>query len=174
MYRKTNMTAKRKNGFTLVEMIVLVVILSLIALAAVPMIGSAGTMQLKAAANKIAADLEYAKSMAISRQKTYTIGFDALNERYWIMDSDGLITNPINNKTFMIDFATEAKLNRVEIDSVDFDSVMSISFDYLGSPYAGSDTSSPLTDGTNGITIKVGDDTMEILVEPVTGYITIQ
>jgi len=59
-----------KNGFTLIELMIVIVILSITALTAIPMLSSGASMQIRSAANMIAADLEYAKSMAISRDRT--------------------------------------------------------------------------------------------------------
>ena len=67
------------SGFTLVEILIVVSILAIAAMIAIPMMSSAGSMQIRSAANMIAADLEYAKSMAISRQKIYTVVFDPLS-----------------------------------------------------------------------------------------------
>ena len=164
-----------KKAFTLVEMIILVIILSIIALGALPMIGSASTMQVKAAANKIAADLEYAKSMAISRQKNYSIVFDINNETYQIQDSNGVIQDPMQtSKDFVVDFKKDSRICNVNVLSVNFDSAVAITFDYLGSPYSGTTSSNALINGSNGITLKAGNTQMEILVEPVTGYINIR
>jgi Tfp pilus assembly protein FimT len=164
-----------KKAFTLVEMLILVMILSIIAVSALPMIGSASTMQIKAAANKIAADLEYAKSMAISRQKKYSIFFDIDNESYQILDSDGvIIKDPMQtSKDFVVEFKKDSRISQVNILSVSFDSAVVITFDYLGSPYSGMSSNS-LIDGSSGITLKAGDTQMEILVEPITGYINIR
>lgn len=164
-----------KKAFTLVEILLLVVILSIIGLCALPMIGSASTMQVKAAATKIAADLEYAKSMAISRQKNYSIVFDIDNEKYQIQDDSGnVICDPLQtSKDFVVDFKKDSRINQVNILSVDFDSAVAVTFDYLGSPYSGT-SSNALIDGSNGITLKAGDTQMQILVEPVTGYINIR
>lgn len=164
-----------KKAFTLVEMLILVMILSIVAMVAIPMLGSASTMQVKAAANKIAADLEYAKSMAISRQKNYSIIFDIDNETYQIQDDSGVvIKDPMQtSKDFVVDFKKDSRISQVNILSVSFDSAVVITFDYLGSPYSGMSSNS-LIDGSNGITLKAGDTQMEILVEPVTGYINIR
>jgi prepilin-type N-terminal cleavage/methylation domain-containing protein len=62
-----------QNGFTLVEIIIVVVILSIAALIAVPMVSSAADIQVRSAANQLAAHLDYAKSMAITHQQAYEI-----------------------------------------------------------------------------------------------------
>ena len=64
----------RDNAFTIVELIVVMVILAIAAMLAVPMISSAADVQVRSAANMIAADLDYAKSMAISRQQYSSAG----------------------------------------------------------------------------------------------------
>jgi prepilin-type N-terminal cleavage/methylation domain-containing protein len=66
-----------RNGFTLVELIIVVVILSIAALMAVPMVSSAADMQVRSAANQIAAHLDYTKSMAITHQQSHSVVFDA-------------------------------------------------------------------------------------------------
>ena len=63
-----NMNARIvRHGFTMIELLIVVAILAIAAAIVVPMASSAGSMQLRAAGNMVAADLEYAKSMSISR-----------------------------------------------------------------------------------------------------------
>lgn len=163
------------RGFTLVEIIMIVVIIGIIGLLAVPMIGSAAPMQLRAAANKVAADLEYAKSMAISRQRYYSVEFNDSNETYYISNSTTpRIDDPMTGKDYLVNFSADSRISNVDIDSVDFDSQSSITFDYLGSPFAGVGTSSDLIDGTAGITLTAGNAQIKVLVEPVTGFVSIE
>ncbi len=171
---KSSEGARRACGFTLIEVIVVVVILAIVALMAVPMFGSAADIQLKAAANMIAADLEYAKSMAISRQQPYSVVFDSTNESYEVQDSGGnAIPHPINPGDLVVDFPSESRLNQVVIVSADFDpgSEETITFDYLGSPYSGSPPGTPLVSGT--ISLEAAGLPMTITIEPITGYVTI-
>ncbi len=164
----------RSSGFTLVEMVLVVVILAIAAMMAIPFATSGTSTQLKGAATIIASDLEYAKSMAISRGKKYAVDFDEGAESYSIKDANGVIINHPVKKGFpyTVNFAADSRLNKVDITSADFDTASTISFDYLGSPYSGSGAgASPLNSGT--ITLTAGGSTMFVNVEPVTGYITI-
>ena len=77
------------RGFTLVELLIVIAIITIAALTAIPMMSSAASVQIRSAANMITADLEYAKSMAISRGQNYSVVFDKDTERYWIEDQDG-------------------------------------------------------------------------------------
>jgi prepilin-type N-terminal cleavage/methylation domain-containing protein len=160
------------KGFTLIEIMVVVVIIAIAAMVVVPMMGTAGSMQIRSAANIIAADLEYAKSMAISRQKNYSVVFNSVGGYYEVRDPNGIIKHPVRKGfDYKVDFSSDSRLDKVVIDSVDFDpgSSNTVTFDYLGSPYSG--TSNPLNSGA--IHIRAGDLTMTINVEPVTGFISI-
>jgi prepilin-type N-terminal cleavage/methylation domain-containing protein len=164
----------RGGGFTLAEILLVVLIIAIAAMIAVPMMGSMDSVQIRSAANMIAADLEYAKSMAISRQKNYSVVFPA-NSYYEVHDPDGMIKHPVTKLDYKVDFSSDSRLNKVVIESTDFDpgsNPPTITFDYLGSPYSGSGTSpNPLNSGT--ISIRAGDFTMTVSVEPVTGFISI-
>jgi prepilin-type N-terminal cleavage/methylation domain-containing protein len=165
----------QKNAFTFVELIVVMVILSIVALLAIPMISSAADVQVRSAANMIAADLDYAKSMAITTQRNYWVVFDPANESYEVHDSDGVIEHPVNvGSDFVVDLANDSRLSRVDIVSADFDpgSQPSVTFDYLGSPYSGTSTANLLNSGV--ISLGAGSFTMTVTVEPMTGYVTVQ
>ena len=82
------------SGFTIVEIVIVVVIIGIIALVAVPMMSSAGSLQIRSAANMIAADLEYARSMSISRGQNYSVVFDKNADSYEIVDQHGITVDP--------------------------------------------------------------------------------
>jgi len=161
-----------RRGFTLVEVLIVVVIISIAALMAVPMFSSAGSMQIRSAGNIIAADLEYAKNMAITRGQNYSVIFDVTAESYRIEDQSGnVVSHPVKKGfDYVVDFKNDSRLNRVDITSVQFDpgAGNTITFDYLGSPYSGT---GPLNSGS--IAISADGTTATIRVEPVTGYISI-
>jgi Tfp pilus assembly protein FimT len=154
----------------MIEVLVVVVIIAIAAMMIVPMMGSAADMQIRSGANMIAADLEYAKSMAIGRQKIYSIVFDASAESYQIEDPNGIIDHPIKKGfEYVVNLAGDDRLDQVDIASVNFDTTSTVKFDYLGSPRNGNNND--LNSGT--ITLQVDGMTTTITVEPVTGYISI-
>jgi prepilin-type N-terminal cleavage/methylation domain-containing protein len=160
------------QAFTLIELLVVIAILAVAAAIVVPMTASAGSMQLRAAANLVAADLEYAKSMAISRGQMYSVVFDKTTETYQIEDPNGVISHPVKKGfPYRVDFRNDSRLSQVDIDDVSFDAGNRIAFDYLGSPYNGNSPPGPLNSGV--ITLRGGGATKTVRVEPVTGYVTI-
>ncbi len=164
-------TAVGDCGFTIVEVLVVMIIIALAAMLAIPMMSSAGSMQIKSAANLIASDLEYAKSLSISRGQVFSVVFDETNETYQIEDQDGnVIDHPVKKGfTYSMNFGADSNLERVDIYSVNFDGTNEVKFDYLGSPYNGSGTS--LNNGI--ISLRAGTIVTTINVEPITGYISI-
>lgn len=162
----------RVRGFTLVELIIVIAIISIAALTAIPMMSSAASMQIKSAANMVAADLEYAKSMAISRAQNFSVVFDVAADSYRIEDQYGnVLQHPVKKGfNYVIDFQNDGRLNKVDIISVDFDTTSEVKFDYLGSPYNGGNTA--LNSGI--ITLQAGGTTTTVTVEPVTGFVSIQ
>ncbi len=154
-----------RSGFTLIEILILAVLLGIVALTTVPMLSSAGTIQLRAASNMIAADLEYAKSMAISRGQEYSVVFDQNADSYRIVDRNyNVIPHPVKKGfDYLVDFGTDTRLNRVDITGASFNGNPDVEFDSLGSPQSG---------GT--VTLQASGTTVTITVEPITGYISIQ
>ena len=159
------------RSFTVVEIIIVVVIIAIAAMVAIPLMTSAASMQIRSAANMIAADLEYAKSMAISRQKRYAVVFNESTESYQIEDPNGIINHPVKKGfQYVVNFSNDSRLDKVDISAVSFDGTSRIEFDYLGSPWNGNN--GPLNSGV--ISLQAGGTTTTITVEPVTGFISIE
>ena len=160
----------RYAGFTVIEILIVVVIIGIAAMVVIPLAGSAASMQIRSAANMIAADLEYAKSMAISRGQNFSVLFDKTTETYQIKDQAGqVISHPVKKGFDYIVDLRATRLNKVDIANVDFDSTSEVKFDYFGSPYNGS--GNPLNNGV--ITLQAEGATATVTVEPVTGFISI-
>ena len=169
------LTSMLRGGFTLIEVMLVVLILGIAAAVVVPMASSAGSLQIRAAANMVSADLEYAKSMAISRGQAYSVLFDKTNETYRILDHTGtVITHPVKKGfNYVIDFKNDGRLDRVNIDTVSFGSSSpnnKVTFDYLGSPYDNGGTS---LSNPGVVTLRSGGAVRTVRVEPVTGFVSI-
>lgn len=152
------------GGFTVIELLIIVVILSIAALTAIPMMSSAASMQIRSAANLVMADLEYAKSMAITRGQNYFVRFDPVADSYQIEDQDNnVIPHPVKKGLYIVSFRNDSRLNQVDVTNVNFNTNQIVQFDSLGSPDYG---------GT--VSLQAGNMTATITVEPVTGFISSQ
>jgi len=171
MTQRVGLMGMPGGGFTLIEVILVVLIIGIAAGMVVPMMSSAGSMQIRAAANMVAADLEYAKSMAISRGQPHSVVFDKTNETYQVVDHNNIvIPHPVKKGfNYVVDFRNDGRLDRVNIADANFDGTNKVTFDYLGSPYNGS--ASFLNSGV--VTLQSDSVTRTVRVEPVTGFISI-
>jgi len=154
-----------ESGFTAIEILIVVVIIAIAAMTAVPMMTSAASMQIRSAANMITADLEYAKSMAISRGQNFSVVFDENTESYRIEDQDNnVIPHPVKKGfDYVINFRNESRLSKVGIANVDFNTTQRVKFDCLGSP-----------DNGGTVSLEANGTTATITVENVTGFISIE
>ncbi|MHC4259262.1 MAG: GspH/FimT family protein [Planctomycetota bacterium] len=155
----------KTDGFTILEILIVVIIIAIGAMIAVPLASSAAGVQVGSAANMIAADLEYAKSMAITRGQNFSVVFEGAADSYRIEDQNGnVIPHPVKKGfDYVIDFHSDGRLDKVDISNVDFNSTSRVTFDCLGSP-----------DNGGAVTVQAGGNILTVAVEPVTGFITIQ
>ncbi len=151
------------RGFTVIEILIVMVIITNAALTVVPMMSSASSVQIRSAASMIAADLEYAKSMAITRGQNYSVVFDQNADSYQLEQDNNVIQHPVKKGfDYIVDFQSDTRLNRVDITGANFSGNPDVEFDSMGSPDSG---------GT--VSLQAGGTTVTITVEPITGYISI-
>lgn len=168
---KTGISASYK-GFTLIEMILVIVILGMVAACVVPMLTSAASFQVQSAADLVAADIEFARSLSISRQEPYTVVLNTIDHSIEVKDSSGnVINHPVSGKPFRFVFTEDSRVSSVRINSANFDGYTSVTFDDLGSPYSGSNLSSPMNSGE--VVLSAEGYSCKVKIEPVTGYIRI-
>jgi type II secretion system protein H len=184
--------AAAASGFTLVEILMVVLILGIASAIVAPQLGSRSDIKVRAAARLLVADLMYAQNAAISQQKWIYVRFDAAGEKYSVMDGVGanttdtskIIKHPVTKAEFTtkLGVATDNRLGDVKIKSATFNGVDTnyrpefvIAFDELGVPYVycyDLNNTNELLDGT--VELECGKDTLKVLIERYTGEIKVQ
>ena len=160
--------SKYRQGFTLVEVLIVVVIIGIAGAIVVPNMLQGGQLGLQGAVRMVIADAVYAQNEAIAHQANRRIQFDLANNRYHITDGSGTTLNASwkagadEGENYFVDFDHDQRFQNVQLVAVDFAGTDTLEFDALGSP-------------KNGGTVELSTGTFRyrITVAPFTGQITI-
>jgi type II secretion system protein H len=116
--RKAKNKIRNAGGFTLIEMLLVLVFMALIAGLSVPYIGSSlDRIQLQAEAREIRSALGYARSQAITLKTLFIFNGDLQSNQYWLSIPRDDKTTPIKTIEETVKFKTfTAKKNRIEDD----------------------------------------------------------
>ena len=114
-----------EKGFTLIELIMVMVIAGILAVAVIPHFSGVSSISLDGAAEMIVADIRYAQQLAMAEHRQYNVQFTASTNSYRVYNDPG---GPVVS----IDFDEIERIQGVTIDA-DFQEV----FNSLGVPTGG-------------------------------------
>jgi prepilin-type N-terminal cleavage/methylation domain-containing protein len=169
-----------RRGFTLIEILVVVLIIGIAAAIVVPQLGTRDDMKASSAARVIMADLIYAQNLSITQQNYHYLAMDVVNKRYAVQNSAlATVTHPVNKTPYLVRFAAggtngfqDLTLIAANFTGQSGNVYKTIGFDELGSPLVHTGTmTEPMTAGA--IIIQAGNYRLRIDVEPFTGQITV-
>jgi prepilin-type N-terminal cleavage/methylation domain-containing protein len=170
------------RGFTLVEILVMVVIIGIAGAIIVPQMGSRDDLKLSSASRMLTADLLYLQNMAISRQRNHFVAFDVPGQRYTLLDGSMLavLTHPLTRDPYTVRFGKRSAsgLSDVKLVSATFVAhaddppTTLLGFDELGTPVIfDAGTILPLSDGS--IILQSGKDKLKVSIGSYTGQINV-
>lgn len=175
-------TRQHRAGFTLVEILVVVVILGIASVVILPQLGGRADLEAASAARMLTADLIYTQNLAIVRQRPHYLRFDGNTYSVWTRDSGGNVVrvkHPVRHEDFIVTLGAggnvglaRASINAVAIGTT---SHKDLGFDELGSPMAcnvEAGTAAALTSSAR-VTIASGEFSIAVNVEPFTGEVTV-
>lgn len=165
------MTAR---GFTLTELVVIVTILGVLSWLAYPRMVAVDEIKLDAAARRLAADIRYAQTLAMSRRVIHGILFDTALDRYTVFAPNAAtpVTDPADRaRGLVVDYTRRTEFQGVQLQSAAFGTTPGITFDYFGVPRdtAGVDLT---TSGVVVLSYQGASDS--VIVSPQTGTVEIR
>lgn len=152
---------RAEAGFTLTELIMVVVILGVLAVAAIPIINNFVEAWRPDAARMIQANLRYAEELAVTSNRHTRIAFNVAGNSYTITQETSAgsgtyanIANPATKENpFTVDFDTLSEFQGITISAVSFDGQTTLEFDSLGRPYSVSGSTPTLLAANGSITL---------------------
>jgi len=150
------------RGFTMVEMMVVIIILAIAAVMVLPYAIGTSSLKAQSAARMAMADLEWAQNQAIVLQSEVTVTFSVPGNSYTIAKQSQTLKHPITHNDFVVDFDTRQDLHGVSIVSAAFGGTPQVTFKALGEP-----------ESAGSVVLAAGAHTYQVTVTPVTGRITV-
>jgi len=159
------------RGFTLIELVMVIVIVGILAVIAVPRFESFYAIKLDGATKKVVSDIRYAQQLAIARHEDYRVVFDVANNNYEVRRvSDGsFATDPFTRADFIVNFNTDAQYKGIRISNTNFGGTLQ--FDWQGIPRDGNGTA--LT-SEGSISFSYQGNNRTIYITPDTGRVRLQ
>jgi len=165
------MNAKRRNcAFTLIELVIVVLIISILVSAAAPSLGEAYTdYKLKSAATRLLADLSHARNLAITTATRHAVVITDNGYLLTLLEEDGgeseaadaddmePIKHPVTQRDWLVDLSEQS----ITITPSPPEAAV-IAFDEMGAPSA-----------SGSIVLAAGRFSLKLTVQPHTGRVTI-
>lgn len=166
-----------ESAFTIVEVLIVVMFLSITALLAAPMVSENDATRVRSAARLLIADLQFAQVESIAHaDEPRGLRFDKPNATYEVVRANGVsvlgcaqgivLTNPADTRPYLTQYGGSrgAELDSVTIDSYTLNGDACIAFGALGE----TDQSSSAT-----VTLRSGAATVTVRIDPISGEATV-
>lgn len=174
------MTDRLEHGFTLIEVVVILLILGTIAVIAIPLLGDTTGVKASATANKLRSDIAYAQSLAMTSGQRYRVYFnlspspaagyavvnDADGDANW-GEAGEFARDPASGGAFSVTLNT-GDYAGITISAVGF-SPQYVEFDTLGRPFS----NGVLLAAATAVTVTGGSVSQTVTVTPQTGRVSI-
>jgi MSHA pilin protein MshC len=168
-------SAPRRRGFTLIEILSVVIILGIASAIIVPQLSSRDDLRCASAARALMGDLLYAQSRSIALGKMHYVQFDTTTNTYQVLDAvspNNVINNPVTQIPYTMTVGTGSLAN-VKINTASFDGNTTLAFDAMGVPYSWNSGAGPVALSAGSVIFKAGTNTKTITVSPYSGQIKI-
>jgi prepilin-type N-terminal cleavage/methylation domain-containing protein len=146
----------QNKGFTLIETVMVMVIMSIIAVVIIPKFSSVSVAKLRQEADILKTHLTFAQELSMTRGGGYGLCFDTTNNTYSINKTDCQISSRIKSVEDRVSDFTVKYSSNITISPA---GTTAIFFNTFGNPVPNNDYTIVLSAGSNFITLKVEKNT---------------
>lgn len=157
-----------RDGFTLIELAVVIIISVILAVSAIIPLTSALNIKLDAAANKFMFDLRFAQQLAINRHNSSGVSLNVAGNSYFVYIGTTSVKakDPLTRQDLIVNYGTASEYSGVSLVSTNFGDL--ISFDYMGTPY---DSTGTALASQGSVVLQRSGETETVTIEPNTGEV---
>jgi len=160
--------ARRVSGYTLVEVLVVVLIVATLAAAALPALAATlESMKATALAREIATDMRYAQALAVKTGVRHRVSFWTPDQAYAVRRLESgawaLCTHPVSKREWRVELGSHSRYAGLTMQTARFGAGEYLYWNPSGSP-----------DDGGYVTFTLGRTTCTVRVAPLSGRITVE
>jgi prepilin-type N-terminal cleavage/methylation domain-containing protein len=162
-----------RRAYTLIELLLVVALLGIASALVVPQVGSTDVLRVQSTVRAIVADINFAQSDALARQRGRAVMFDIQNNAYAVVEVPlyGATLYPGTDTILSTDLKNARKFHDSRIESVNFDGGSVLVFDEMGGTVTAPNSNTPSAGGS--VVISGSGERFQITVEAYTGRVTV-
>ncbi|MCX7926698.1 MAG: type II secretion system GspH family protein [Candidatus Omnitrophica bacterium] len=157
-----------KEGFTIIELIMVMVIIGILSALAIPRIDSFNTIRLAGGANKLIADIRYIQQLAVAQHTNTRIIFN-ISQDYYVAEqlnkTTGIwkeVSDPFTRAPLIMNYKTDPQYAGIDIVEANFGGLSELQFNWQGSPSNGGIVRLALRDNQRRVKVLSGTGTVEL------------